>query len=124
MSFVLYAPAQDLEMAVTTSRGRDIRLETIPKLPDVTLYEDSDPGTTVTEAFGIKRPEPGRWEVELTPRKGIQKEGSFWAVALFVQSDLRLAAQARPAVVQAGEAVVLRAVLSGPSDVTPRRSTP
>jgi hypothetical protein len=35
-----------------------------------------------------------------------------------VQSDLRLVAEAQPAVVQAGEAVVLRAVLTGPSDVT------
>jgi len=39
-------------------------------------------------------------------------------VAVFVQSDLRLEAEARPAVVQPGEAVVLRAVLTGPGDAT------
>ncbi len=118
VSFVLYAPAQDVDMAITSSLGRDIRPDTAPKLPDVTLQRVRDPGTTVTEGFGIKSPEPGTWKVVLTPRPGVQKDGAFWIVAVFVQSDLRLTAEARPAVVQAGQAVVLRAVLTGPGDPT------
>jgi len=116
VSFVLYAPAEDVDMAVTSSLGRDIRPDTVRKLPDVTLHKDGDPGTTVTESWGIKEPEPGTWNVVLTPRPGVQKEGAFWAMAVFVQSDLRLTGEARPAVAQAGEAVVLRAVLTGPGD--------
>ena len=118
VSFVLYAPAEDVDMAVTSSFGRDIRPDTARRLPDVTLHKGGDPGTTVTESLGIKEPEPGKWQVVLTPRPGVQKEGAFWAVAVFVQSDLRLTGEARPAVAQAGEPVVLRAALIGPGDKT------
>jgi len=118
VSFVLYAPAQDVDMVITSSRGRDIRPDTVPKLPDVTLHKDGDPGTTVTQGFAIKNPEPGTWKVILTPKAGMQKGGGFWTVAAFVWSDLRLTAEAQPAVTKAGEDVVLRAALTGPSDGT------
>lgn len=117
VSFVLYNPAGDVDMVLTSSLGRDIRPDTVRKLPDVTMHKDGGPGTTVTGGFAIQNPEPGLWKVVLTPRAGIQGE-SFWAVAVFVQSDWRLAAEARPAVVQAGEAVVLRAFLTGLMDTT------
>jgi hypothetical protein len=116
VSFVLYAPGEDVDMAITTSRGREIRPDTAPKLPDVTLRKEDDPSTPVTKGFRITRPETGRWEVQLTSTAKLPKEGGLWAVAVFVESDLRLMAEARPAVVQAGEAVTLRAVLTGPGD--------
>jgi pimeloyl-ACP methyl ester carboxylesterase len=116
VSFMLYAPGQDVEMRLITSRGRDLRPETAPELPDVTRQKDGGPGTTVTEGFRIKRPETGTWQVVLTPKAGVQSEGAIWAVAVFVQSDLRLAGQARPTVVEASQAVMLRAVLTGPAD--------
>lgn len=116
VSFVLYAPGEDVDMAITTSRGRKIRPDTAPKLPDVTMRKEDDPSTPVTKGFRITSPETGRWEVQLTPTAKLPKEGGLWAVAVFVESDLRLMAEARPAVVQAGEAVTLRAVLTGPSD--------
>ncbi len=118
LSIMLYNPTQDVDMAITTSRGREIRPDTAPKLPDVTLRQEDDPSTPATKGFRITRPEIGSWKVLLTPTARLPKEGSLWAVAVFVQSDLRLEAEARPAVVQPGEAVVLRAVLTGPSDVT------
>ena len=54
----------------------------------------------------------------MNPTAKLPKEGSSWAVAVFVQSDLRLLGEARPAVVPAGKVVALRAVLTGPSDTT------
>jgi pimeloyl-ACP methyl ester carboxylesterase len=118
LSIVLYSPTQDVDMAITTSRDREIRPDTAPELPDVTLRKEDDPSTPATKGFRITRPEKGAWEVQLTPTAKLPKEGSLWAVAVFVQSDRRLVAEAQPAVVQPGQAVVLRAVLTGPSDVT------
>jgi pimeloyl-ACP methyl ester carboxylesterase len=118
VSFVLYAPGEDVDMAIITSHDREIRPDTAPKLPDVTLRKEDDPSTPVTKGFRITRPETGRWEVQLTPTAKLPKEGSLWAVAVFVESDLRLMAEARPAVAQAGEAVTWRAVLTGPTDTT------
>ncbi len=117
LSIVLYTPNQDVDLAITTSHAREISPDTAPKLPDVTLRQEADPSTPVSKGFRITRPETGAWEVQLTPTAKLPKEGSLWAVAVFVESDLRLEAEAWPAVAQAGEDVVLRAVLTGPSDV-------
>jgi hypothetical protein len=117
MSVVLYTPGQDVGMTLTTSRDREIGPETVASQPDVTLRKEDDPSTPASKGFRIANPETGTWEVQLTSTAKLPKAGSLWAVAVFVESDLRLTGEARPAVVQPGEAIVLRAVLSGPGDV-------
>ncbi len=116
MSVVLYTPGQDVGMTLTTSRDREIAPETVASQPDVTLRKEDDPSTPVSKGFRIANPETGAWEVQLTSTAKLPKAGSLWAVAVFVESDLRLTGEARPAAVQPGEAVVLRAVLTGPGD--------
>jgi hypothetical protein len=116
VSFVLYAPGQDVSMAVISSQGQEIRPETVPTLPGVTLQRDGAPGITGTEGFRIQRPAAGTWQVLLAPRAGAQTDGAFWAVAVFVQSDLQLTAETRPSVARAGESIEVRAALTGPVD--------
>jgi len=117
VSFVLYAPEEAVSMAVISSRGRDIRPDTAPAFPDVTLQRGEGPGTAMGRGIQIQRPEPGDWKVVLTSDTQSPGNEMAWAVAVFVLSDLQLDAEAEPIIAVTGQAVQLRATLKGATDL-------
>lgn len=113
-SFLLYAPGQDVELSILSSLGRSITSETAKTAPDVSAETADGRETTATQGFEIKKPQAGQWQLILKPRPGVKAEGSFYAVAAFLQSDLRLAVETSSPIVSAGQSVTIRAILSGP----------
>ncbi|MFQ5595182.1 MAG: alpha/beta fold hydrolase, partial [Anaerolineae bacterium] len=113
-SFILYAPGQDVEMSILTNTGQSITLETAKSAPDVSTAEGEGRGTTATQGFKIEKPKAGQWQLVVAPRAGAKTEGAFYAVAAFLQSDLRMGTETDSPVVAAGKSVPIRATLSGP----------
>jgi pimeloyl-ACP methyl ester carboxylesterase len=113
-NFLLYAPGQDVQMSILSSGGRPITSETAKSAPDVSAATADGRGTTATQGFRIEKPKPGQWQLILTPRSGAKTEGTFYAVAAFLQSDLRLSVETPSPVVSAGQSVPIRVTLSGP----------
>lgn len=118
VSFVLYAPPDAVSMTVVSSRGQDIRPETAPTLPDVVIQKGEGPGAAMGQGIRVRRPAPGDWKVVLTSNVPPAGGETTWAVAVFVLSELQLHAEAEPVVVSAGQAVHLRASLTGVADPT------
>lgn len=116
-SFILYAPGQDVEMSILSSAGQSITTETAKTAPDVSAATVEGRGTTATQGFKIEKPGAGQWQLILTPRAGAKTDGAFYAVAAFLQSDLRMTLETPSPVVPAGQSVPIRAILSGPASL-------
>ncbi|MFQ5343720.1 MAG: choice-of-anchor X domain-containing protein, partial [Anaerolineae bacterium] len=82
--------------------------------PDVSTAAVEGRGTTATQGFKIEKPGAGQWQLILTPRAGAKTDGAFYAVAAFLQSDLRMDVETPSPVVPAGQVIPIRAILSGP----------
>lgn len=114
VSFLLYAPGQDVEMSILSSVGQSITSETAKSAPDVSVGTDDGRGATATQGFSTKKPRAGRWQLILTPKAGARRDGLFYAVAAFLKSDLHLRGETPSPVVPAGQPIPIHATLSGP----------
>lgn len=119
VSFQLYAPGQDVEMSIMDAAGQRITTDAAKEAAGVSAAVGEGEGPTATQGFKFERPKAGRWQVILTPRAGAKLDGGFYAVAAFLQSDLRLAVEAPFPVVRAGEPTPIRATLAGPVALSP-----
>lgn len=113
-SFQLYAPDQNVDLSIVSSVGRPITSDTAKTAPDISTEKTDGREGTATQSFKVQKPEAGRWQLILKPQAGVKAEGAFYAVAAFLQSDLRLTVDTPLPVVSAGQPVTIRATLSGP----------
>lgn len=123
VSFLLYAPGQDVELSILSNVGRRITADTARSTPGMSAAMADGRGGTATQGLHIEKPAAGRWQLILTPRAGTQTDGAFYAVAVFLQSDLRLTVETPSLVVPAGQPTPIYATLRGPAALETVRAT-
>lgn len=117
-SFQVYAPRGGLELSLLSATGDRVTAQSAAEDPQLSAASAPPSELLATQGIRVADPRAGRWQVVV--KAGLDAPKQSFAVAAFLESDLRLSL-ASPALEttsesRVGEPVPLEAAISGPVD--------